>query len=48
MIQNNLKSAFQAYKAPACDLLDADPEENFCVSGTGGIDPATEEDWGNM
>ena len=40
--------AVKAYETPFCDLLDAAPEENFCVSGTGGIDPATEEDWGNL
>ena len=48
MIKNTLFSAAKVYSAPVCDLLDAAPEDNFCVSGSGGIDPATEEDWGNL
>ena len=38
----------KAYIAPVCDLLDAALEDNFCVSGTGSIKDATEEDWGNF
>ena len=41
-------NADRAYIAPVCELLDADLEENFCVSGNGGINDATEEDWGNF
>lgn len=48
MIKNNLKSAAQAYQTPVCELLDAALEENFCVSGNGSINDATEEDWGNF
>lgn len=48
MIKNHLKSASQDYLVPVCELLDAALEENFCVSGSGSINDATEEDWGNF
>ncbi len=48
MIKNHLTSASKAYLVPVCELLDAALEENFCVSGNGTINDATEEDWGNF
>ena len=47
-IAYNYVSASKAYLAPVCELLDAALEENFCVSGNGTINDATEEDWGNF
>ena len=41
-------NADNAYSAPVCDLLDAALEDIFCVSGSGSINDATEEDWGNF
>ena len=48
MIKKHLKSASPGYQVPECELLDAALEENFCVSGSGSINDATEEDWGNF
>ena len=47
MVKHFLNSD-KAYIAPVCEFLDAVLEENFCVSGNGSINDATEEDWGNF
>lgn len=44
---NNMKKKL-LYEAPEADVLVVQTEAMICVSGTGGIDDASQDNWGEL